>query len=325
MPTGPRPDVVHRIEFDIVWPPGTAYAYLIDAPEPVLVDAGGPGREGWDVLESGFAAADLDPADLDHLLVTHPHTDHDGQVAALVEAADPTVYAPTGVRDRLARDPDDLAGAVRANATAAGVPDVDAQVERADDSLHRNRECLPPSSIDVEVDSGERFRVGDVEFEAVHVPGHQENQAAFLAGDLLFAGDTAVEPFRPAALHVGFDRGHTEAIDAFYDGLAALDSIEPAVERVYPGHGPVFEDLAGTIDRDRQSLDDVVADTRAAVETLGAATAYEVTEERVGDLDGREYTVFESVGALARLERRGVLESASTEGGKRYHTVEENS
>lgn len=322
MPTGLDLNAIHRIEFDIKWPPGTAYAYLVDAAEPVLVDAGGPGRAGWDALESGLSPADREPADIEHLLVTHPHTDHDGQVSALVEVADPTVYAPTGVNERLERDPEDLATTVRANAAAAGVPDVDAQVQRAVDSLERNRECLPPDCIDVEVDGDEGFHAGDVAFEAVHVPGHQENQQAFLAHGLLFAGDTAVESFRPAALHVGFDRGHTDAIDAFYDGLAALDAVESAVDRVYPGHGPVFEDLAGTIARDRRSLDEVVEDTRAAVESLGAATAYEVTEERMGDLDGREYTVFESIGALARLERREVLRSRVQDGVRRYRIVE---
>lgn len=313
-----EPGAVDRIEFDIEWPPGTACAYLLATEEPVLVDAGSPGEAGWKSLVSGLSGAGYAPEDVEHLLVTHPHTDHGGQVAALLEAADPTVYAPVGVRERLSRDADDLAATVRENATAAGVPDVETHVDRAVDSLRRNRACLPPDSIDVEVAPGERFSAGGVAFEAVHVPGHQENQAAFLADGLLFAGDATVEPFRPAALHVGFDEGHTESIDAFYEGLEALSAVEPAVERVYPGHGPVFEDLAGTIARDRESLDTVVADCRAAVESLEAATAHEVTEERVGTLDGREYTVFESVGALARLQRRGVLDAGVDEGVRRF-------
>jgi glyoxylase-like metal-dependent hydrolase (beta-lactamase superfamily II) len=309
---------IHRIEFEIPWPPGTAYAYLLSTDEPVLVDAGGPGEDGWAALKSGLESAGLAPADLEHLLITHPHTDHDGQVAALLEAADPTVYAPAGVRERLARDADDLAETVRANAAAAGVPDVGTHVDRAVDSLRRNRRCLPPDCIDVEVSPGERFAAGRLEFEAVAVGGHQENQTAFLADGALLAGDTAVEPFRPAALHVGFDDGHGEAIDAFYEGLAALSAVEPRVERVYPGHGPVFDDLAGAVARDRESLDDVVADSRAAVASLGTATAYEVTAERIDGLEGREYTVFESVGALERLRRDGAVEAIEADGRRRY-------
>lgn len=309
---------VHRIEFDIPWPPNTAYAYLIDADDPVLVDAGSPGTDGIEALEAAFRAANLRLEDLEHLLITHPHTDHDGQAATLVDAANPTVYALEGVRDRLAQDSETLTSAVRANAMAAGIPNVDEQVDRAVDSLRRNRECLPPEYIDVDVTHGESFEAGGVDFAAIHVPGHQENQAAYLAGSSLFAGDAIVEPFRPAALHVGLDDGCREAVDAFYAGLRALSDIAPSVGRVYPGHGPVFEDIETAIERDRGSLDSVVEDCRRTLAELGEATAYEVTDARIENLQHREYTIFESVGALARLERRGVITSNRDDGVRLY-------
>lgn len=304
---------VHRIEFEIPWPPDTAYAYFLPTDEPILVDAGSPGADGWNSLESGLDAAGYDPTDVEHLFVTHPHTDHDGQVASLVEAADPNVYTPEGVRERLDRDPEDLASVVRENATAVGVPDVDAAVEEAVESLRRNREFLPPDEIDEDLTDGVSVSAGDVTLRPIHVPGHQVNQAAFLAegdhfGGSLFAGDALAEPFRPAALHVGFDRGYLECIDAFYEGLDRLAGLE--VDRVYPGHGPVFEDAAGAVERDRESLDDLVAECLATLQSLGSATAYEVTEARVDDPRRKGFTVFETVGALARLERQGRIDAA---------------
>ena len=312
--------LVHRIEFDIPWPPHTAYAYLIDAEEPVLVDAGSPGEAGEESLRSGLAEAGYDLADVAHVLVTHPHTDHGGQVASLVESADPTVYALDGVHERLARTADDLADVVRDNATEVGTPDVDAQVDRAVDSLQRNRECLPPDAIDVEVTHAEAFDAGGVTFEPVHVPGHQENQAAFLADGRLFAGDTIVEPFRPAALHVGLDRGCYDAVDAFYAGLRALSEVEPRIERVFPGHGPVFEDVASAIARDWKSLDDLVEACRETVVAFDGPTPYEVTEARIDNPRHMEFAIFETVGALARLERHGLVESSLKDGVRRYTT-----
>lgn len=309
---------VHRIEFDIPWPPDTAYAYLIDADEPILVDAGAPGAAATETLREGLAEADYELSDIDHLLITHPHTDHGGQVATIVEAGDPTVYTPSGVRERLARDPDELAAAVRTNAVAVGVPDPEEEVDRAVDSLRRNRSCLPPEHIDIELSPGGTVEVGGVDFEAIHVPGHQENQAAFRHGRRLYAGDTAVEPFRPAALHVGLDDGCDEAIDAFHRGLDALEAIAPDIDCVYPGHGPVFEDLQTVIERDRTSLETLAADCRTVVGDLGAATAYEVTDARIENLEKRPYTLFESVGALARLERQGSIESTTDDGVRRY-------
>ena len=313
----PNPrEQAHRIEFDVPWPPHTAYAYLVPAAEPVLVDAGAPGDEGWASLVDGLEAAGYAPADVEHLLVTHPHTDHDGQVANLVEAADPTVYAPEGVRMRLARDAEDLAGAVRTNATEVGLPDVEGAVEEAVDSLHRNRSCLPPGEIDVVVGFDEPFEAGGLQFDPVHVPGHQANQAAYLLEGRLFAGDALVEPFRPAALHVGLDRGCYDCIDAFYEGLDRLAGLE--VDRVYPGHGPVFEDAAGAVERARTDLDSLVAEVRETLSALGEATPYEVTDARIDDPRRMQFSVFESVGALARLERQGAAESTVEDGVRTY-------
>lgn len=317
----PRPSEsvsVRRIEFDIPWPPDTAYAYFIPADEPVLVDAGSPGEDGWASLVDALDRAGRAPADVEHLIVTHPHTDHDGQVEPLLEAADPTVYAPTGVRERLARDPEDLASVVRTNATRIGVPDPESAVEDAVDSLRRNRSCLPPEAIDVDVQYGEPFDAGDVTLEPIHVPGHQINQAAFLADGDLFSGDALVQPFRPAALHVGLDRGCYDCIDAYYTGLDRLADRTAEFERVYPGHGPVFEDAAGAIERARDDLDSLVAECRRTLADLGRATPYELTEARIDDPRRMNFSLFESVGSLARLERRDVAVSSVTDGVRRY-------
>lgn len=298
---------VHRLSFDLPWPPHTSHAYFVPAAEPVLIDAGAPGEDGWASIVDGLVAAGYEPGDVEHLLVTHPHTDHDGQIAELVDVADPTVYAPEGVRERLDRDPDDLEAAARANATEVGVPDVEAAVEEAVESLHRNRKYFPPEAIDVDVQFGEPFSAGELTFEPVHVPGHQIDQAAFLTDGRLFAGDTLVESFRPAALHVGFDRGCFDAVDAFYEGLDRLADLD--VDRVYPGHGPAFADAAGAVERSRADLDELVDEVASTLDALGSATAYEVTDERVDEERRMGFSVFESVGALARLDRRGAIDS----------------
>lgn len=307
---------IHRIAFDLPYPPHTAYAYLLETDEPVLVDAGTMDDGGWTQLEAGLESAGFEPADVEHLLVTHPHTDHAGQVTRLLEVADPTLYAPVGVRERLSADPDELEATVRENARAAGIPNPEDEVEDAVRSLTRNRKLLPPEEIDVDVAFGEPFEAGGVTFEPIHAPGHQENQAAFLADGRLFAGDAIAEPFRPAALHVGFDRGCRESIDVFYgtlDRFAALD-----VRRVYPGHGPVFEDFEGAIADARADLDQLVAGCRETLEAIGPASAYEVTEERTDDSRRIGFEIYETVGALARLERRGEVRSSVDDGVRLY-------
>lgn len=307
---------IHRLAFDLPFPPNTAYAYLLPTDEPVLIDAGALGDSAWEELEAGLATAGFEPSDVDHLLVTHPHTDHAGQVSRLLDVANPTLYTPIGVRERLLRDSDELAATVRTNARAAGLPNPEDEVDDAVGSLERNRGLLPPDEIDVELEFGEPIQAGGVTIEPIHAPGHQQNQAAFLVDDLLFAGDAIAEPFRPAALHVGLGRGCRDAIDAFYgtlDRLAALD-----VDRVYPGHGPIFNDLDAAVEESRDDLDELVAASRDTLSDIAPATAYEVTEVRTDDPRRIGFEIYETVGALARLERQGVVDSSINDGVRRY-------
>ena len=311
---------VHRIEFDVGWPPGHVASYLIDCAEPTLVDAGMAGAGCEERLHERFAGLDTDLADVEHLLITHPHVDHIGQVNAVLAAADPTVYAPAGVRERFARDPADLRRAVEKNATRAGLGGEkrEAAVEMAVDSLERNRALLPPAAVDVWVEGGEAREIGGTPIEVIHAPGHQADHCCFSVAlgeeRALLAGDMAIDTFRPVLLHTGLDRGVEAAIDAFggaLDRLSALDS-----DRVYPGHGPVHADFERVLERDRKSLDRMLNRTARAVEEE-SKTAAAVAAERAGDRD-ITYILPEVVAALSHLESAGRVEAELAEGVARY-------
>lgn len=326
---------VHRIEFAIDWPPGHAAAYLVGGDEPTLVDSGAPGDRGRAELVEGLADAGYEPGDVEHVLVTHPHSDHVGQVPTVLEAGDggdastpaasaPTVYAPAGVPERLRRDADDLAASVREHALAAGLTGdrVDEAVENAVDSLERDRRLLPPERIDRVVAGGDRFEAGDLAVEAVHAPGHQAEhlcyQVAAPEGDLLFSGDMVVEPFRAAALHVGLDDGCYEAVDAFYtayDRLAGRD-----VAEVCPGHGPVFGDYAGAVERSRADVAEMVEDAADALAGVAPASPAAVAAERA---DGESHTaiLLDTVGALGHLDVTGRATHEVVDGVRQYRPV----
>ena len=307
---------VHRLAFDVDWPPGHVACYLVDGPEPILVDAATPDHEA--AFRERLAAFDHEPANVEHVLITHPHVDHVGQVPTVLAAGDPTVHAPAGVRERFARDPDDVAARIRRNCTEAGFPDE--QLEMAVESLKRDSALLDPSSVDHWVEPGNPTTVGTLEVDPVHVPGHQADHLSYVAevdGErALLAGDVGIEPFRPVVMHDGLDDGHREAFDAFYtalDRLAALD-----VDRVYPGHGPVHDDLAGTIERDRRSLDGRL-DWVEGLVADGYSTVPGVTMALAGDRDVK-YLIPEAMGALAHLERTGEVSVEIVDGVRQYGT-----
>jgi len=312
-------DRVSRIEFETEWPPGHAAAWLVDGPEPTLVDAGVPGEGGEETLREGLAAHGYAPADVAHVVVTHPHSDHIGQVPTLL-ATGARLYAPAAALDQIRRDADDLADSVRETARAAGLDGaaVESHVEQAVDSLERDRRLLPPEEVDVPVAFDEPFAVGGREFRAVHTPGHQRTHASFV-GDLgrptLFSGDALIEPFRAAAIHAGMDREAYDAIDAFYAAMDRFDALE--VAHAYPGHGPDFADVAGAVASTRADLDELVEATAAALRAVEPATPVAVGHERVGPSE-HPAPLLDTLGALGTLETRGHADYRLVEGVRRY-------
>lgn len=311
---------VHRVEFDVDWPPGHVACYLLDAEEPVLVDAGTPqGLASGDeeaTLRAGLAAAGYEPADIEHLVVTHPHVDHVGQVPTVLAEGNPTVYAPVGVRERFARDADALADRVRANASAYGLSgdSLDREVAAAVESLERDRDLLPPERVDVWLKPG-AVQLGPIAATAVHTPGHQADHLAYLVeGSVLLSGDSAMAPFRPVLLHDGMDDDNPAAFPAAFTALDRLAALAP--ERVYPGHGEVHDRFEAVLERDRRKLtqrldrvERLVGEGHDTLESVAAALTPSVETRRM-------YS--ETMSALAYLEREGRIDRESTDGVRRF-------
>lgn len=320
---------VRRIEFDVDWPPGHVAAYLIEAEEPVLVDAGQPGEESTPELREGLAANGYEVADIEHLVLTHAHPDHTGQTPTVIEEADPTVYAPRAVSDRLGRDTDVLREAVRANTTEAGTPeaDLDTAVEWAVTSIEFSRHLLPEDEVDVWVEAGEPVEAGGVTIDPVHTPGHNAEHHVYLAdigGDTVaFSGDMAIRTFRAVLMHKGLDDGVHDAVPAFQTALDRL--AERDVDRAYPGHGPVHEEYGAALAQSRESLGRLLDTTHEYLAEGEHDTAVGIASDRMdGDGDSRSlgYMLPETVAALAHLERMGRATSDCDERGVRHYKAE---
>lgn len=314
-------DDVTRLEFETNFPPGDVAAYLVETPAPILIDAATPDDATREELVDQLDAAGYAPADVEAVIVTHPHTDHVGQLALFRDAGVPA-YAPRAALDQVRRDEVDLATGVREVGRSLGLDAerLEREAERACESLRRDRALIDPE-FTTGFDFGEPLEVAGRTFEPIHTPGHQVHHAALATtvGDerALFSGDALIEPFKPATLHVGIDHGAYEAVDAFY---AAMDRLaEREFDRVYPGHGPVFVDTAGAIEHTYTRLDDLLADTLAALEAVEPATPIRIATERVGEMD-HPARLLDTVGALGTLERRGDVAHEEDEGVRIYES-----
>lgn len=323
---------VARIPFEVDWPPGHVAAYLVRGEEPILVDAGNPGDRAREELTAGLAEQGVELEDIDHLVLTHGHPDHTGQTPAILGAADPTVYAPAAVHDRLGRDLDQLREAVRRNTTLAGTaPErLDTAIEWAVRDVEFSRDLLPRDAIDVEISAGAPFEAGGVTFEPVHTPGHNAEHHVYLtdlssdqtggtSARVAFSGDMAVRTFRAVLMHVGLDDGVREAVPAFQRALDRL--ADEDVDCVYPGHGPVHQDYLEAIDQSRESLARLLDATYDHLEAGDGDCAVGIARARLDEADARSlgYMLPETVAALAQLERTERARATVDENGVRRY------
>lgn len=301
---------VHRLEFDVDWPPWHVAAYLILADEAVLVDAGAPGTRGRKELTNALTELGVDISEVDHLVLTHPHSDHIGQAKTVIEKANPTVYAPKGVQERLERSESDLENRVKENALNAGIPGerVEEEARKAVESLSRNSRLLPPHEINAAYGDGDQINPGGAEFKTIHTPGHQKEHHCLVTRDIMFSGDMVIESFRSAALNVGLDDGVLNSINDFYKAYEKLQ--HQNVEWVYPGHGPVFTDYDAAVDRSIKSLDELVIEVEELLDEEW--TAYELTKKRVEEARRFTFSLLETLGALGYLEKEGRAKSTGT-------------
>lgn len=105
---------------------------------------------------------------------------------------------------------------------------------------------MPPVKLDHLISEGDRLRVGNLNLEVWHTPGHTDSQLSFRLGNLLFSGDNIYRDGCVGAI----DAHHGSDIGAFVKSLERIRASD--VEWLLPSHGPIFR-------RDNRVLDATIA------------------------------------------------------------------
>ena len=103
--------------------------------------------------------------------------------------------------------------------------------------------AMPPVKCENQVNDGDVIKVGGLELEVWHTPGHTDGQLSFRLGDLLFSGDNL---FRDGCVGA-IDAHHGSSIPDFIKSLQRIRASD--VEWLLPSHGPVFRKENALIDK----------------------------------------------------------------------------
>ena len=277
-----------------------------------LVDPGPGSEEAWAALLDGLEARELEPADVEQVLVTHPHPDHFGLASRLQEAGARVVASPAAaevLRDFEGRLDYEQSYFVEfferhgmARTTAQTVTDLPESYLRV----------APSVETDVELEDGDTVEVAGrtVTGEAVdgHAPGEtiftyrtDEDDERAIVGDHVL-GDITPNPLLQPPAEPGGER--PRVLPAFNRSLERLR--ERDFDRFLPGHREEIDDPSGRIDEILAAHEERTGDVKAIVEG-GPTTAVEVMDELFDDLPVTEYfpAMSEAVGHLDVLESRG--------------------
>lgn len=102
---------------------------------------------------------------------------------------------------------------------------------------------MPPVKLDELIGEGDKIKVGGLELEVWHTPGHTDSQLSFRMGNLLFSGDNIYRDGCVGAI----DAHHGSDIAAFVNSLKRIRQSD--VEWLLPSHGPIFRKDNALLDK----------------------------------------------------------------------------
>lgn len=285
---------------------------LADEEGPTLVDCGiyfpdADRDHGWVDLVAALAAVDLRPEDVRRLVVTHPHIDHYGMAARLVETSGCELWMHESSSEEMGiyRDPEAATRTLKELLADHGVEpdDVDALAAYEDWRAYTSGVIEPTHPLS----GGETFTAGPREWQVVHTPGHSASHVCLFTsqGRVLVSGDHLLPSITP---HIDFRRGDDDPLGDFLSSLETIEALAP--DLVLPGHGRPFDDGA---DRARAvaRFHDRRLGSILQVIRRDPHTADEITDEIFGTTllhFERRLALGEALAHLAYLRRRGEVE-----------------
>lgn len=303
---------------------GSVNAYIAGR---TLVDPGPDSDEAWATLLEALEEQELAPADIEQVLVTHPHPDHFGIAHRFRETGARVLASPeaAGIMNNFAGRLDheqsyfvdffERCGMARETAeTVTKLPEAFLDYATSVDTDRR-------------LETEDEVTVDDERVTVDRVAGHAPGELIFayedgrgrsaVVGDNVLA-DITPNPFLQPPPES--DAGRPRVLPQYNESLATLR--EKPFDRFLAGH-------RNPVEEPKRRIDEILGKHDERSETVaeivdGPTTAVEVMQELFGDLPATERFsgMSEAVGHLDVLEQRGRVASTERDGVIVYEPTE---
>lgn len=311
-----------RLEVPTPFQVGSVNAYLSGR---TLVDPGPDSERAWSALLSELEKRDMEPADVERVVITHPHPDHFGLAArfrdagARVFASEPAADIVADFGGRLAYEQEFFAPFFERHGIAEETARTVVQLPEA------YLEYAPGVETDRVLSAGDEVAIdGDEPVSVLEVAGHAPGELVFEHeepdGTAAIVGDHVMLEITPNPLLLpppSPDGDRPKVLPAFNESLRRLRDRD--YHRLLPGHRDVVVDPAGRIDEILEAHEKRTEEVWQLVD--GPKTAADVMEGLFGDLPATEIFpgMSEAVGHLDVLEDRGRVTAEEKGGIVVYH------
>jgi glyoxylase-like metal-dependent hydrolase (beta-lactamase superfamily II) len=316
-------DFADRLKIPTPFNVGRVNCYVLINRGLTVIDPGPATQTAYDELAAGLGALGFAIADVETVLITHPHMDHFGLANRVVSESRARTVAHEDAARRLG-DPighlDREQALFRPLMRTMGVPEQ--TIETAITLPEAFTEYQEPLAVDHELVDGDRIDAG-TELTALHTPGHAPGSVCFLSApeSVAFTGDHVLSHISPNPLLTvvpGAEARRTRSLPTYLDSLKRLEAA--GVEVGHPGHGDVVHDLNGRIDEIVAHHHERKEHIATIVRERGSVTPFEVMQEIFPDLPATEAFpgISEVLGHLDLLEDDGRVAITHVDGLSEY-------
>ena len=226
------------------WDLGPTWCYLIVGRKTSLIDTGRFGN--YAVLESMLKSIGKVFSDIDRIILTHSHEDHDGNIAEIFPSVQGELWAHSIYRQMISYHPSITDGArhpeLPGSCRQCIMPE---KIYSACMEYHRRRSLL---DIDFAIDSDQR-PLGDT-LRFIFTPGHSPDAICVgLEDEVIFTGDTLLPDITPhPTLSSAFEVNRRILPDSwcnentvyglinYIKSLHKLADLAPQPMAIFPGH-----------------------------------------------------------------------------------------